>query len=219
MDKVLAIFGAGGQGKEVYEIIVASNSIKEWKEILFIDDVNPEGMLMDRKRLHLDNAIKMYGKECLRFVVALGDPIDKKKIFFMLKNYGLSFTNVIDSDARVSSFAKLGKGLIIKKGVIISPEVQIGDNTTLQAYVTVGHGVFIGEHSQISTHCAIGGESRIGSSVFIGLNVPVKEKTIIGDDTIISAGAVVLKDIEKGMVVMGNPARVIAKNDKSGIFN
>lgn len=210
---ILAIFGSGGQGKEVKELADLDNAKnKKWNEIIFVDDVQDEGFLMGIRKIHLNTAIEEYGKESLEFAVALGEPSSKKKVFDLLKAKGLHFTNVISPEATISPYAELGKGLIIKKDALISPEAQIGDNTTLQSFVAVGHGVIIGKHGQVATHSVIGGETKIGTCVYIGLNVPIKEKLYIGDNAVISAGSVVLKDVPADTTVMGNPARVIAKH-------
>lgn len=218
---ILCIFGAGGQGKEVKEIAELDNKINgKWNEIIFIDDYCPEGQLMGIRRLHFNTVEKEYSKTDVEFVIALGEPSTKKKIFEMIQKKGFNFGNVICPESQISSYANLGKGLIVKRGVLISPEAMVQDNTTLQAYVAVGHNVKIGKHCQVATHSVIGGGTQLGECVYVGLNCPIREQLIIGDNAVISAGAVVLKNVESGVTVMGNPARVIAKNNgKSSVFS
>lgn len=50
---------------------------------------------------------------------------------------------------------------------------------------------------------------RIGSNVWIGANAVVCPGVIIGDNSIIAAGAVVIKDVPSSVIVGGNPANVI----------
>jgi acetyltransferase-like isoleucine patch superfamily enzyme len=50
------------------------------------------------------------------------------------------------------------------------------------------------------------------------MNVPVKEETTIGDDVIIGMGSVVLRNIDAGMVALGNPARPMKANDSKRVF-
>ena len=213
---ILVIFGASGQGKEVKEMADLANAkSKKWEKTIFIDDFADEGDFKCCERMHLETAIEKYGIEALEFVIALGEPASKKRIFERLMERGCHFTNVISPRSQISPDAVLGKRIIVKRGAIISPDVTIGDNTTIQAYACIGHDASIGKHCQISTHVDIGGGTKVGDCVFVGLNAPVREQLEIGDGAIISAGAVVLKSIEPNVTVMGNPARVIAKNNDS----
>jgi acetyltransferase-like isoleucine patch superfamily enzyme len=53
----------------------------------------------------------------------------------------------------------------------------------------------------------------IGNGVWVGANVTILPGVTIGDDVTIGAGAVISKDIPSGVVVIGNPARVLRKID------
>ena len=50
---------------------------------------------------------------------------------------------------------------------------------------------------------------KIGNNVFIGARVIILPGTTIGDNTIIGAGAVVKGNIPSGVIVAGNPGKVI----------
>lgn len=52
---------------------------------------------------------------------------------------------------------------------------------------------------------------RIGNNVWIGMGAIVLKGVTIGDDSVIGAGAVVSRDVPAGVVVAGNPARVVKK--------
>jgi len=49
----------------------------------------------------------------------------------------------------------------------------------------------------------------VGNSSFIGANAVVKQGVRIGNNVVVGAGAVVLKDIDNNQVFVGNPARFI----------
>lgn len=55
----------------------------------------------------------------------------------------------------------------------------------------------------------------IGDNVILGTNVCVIGGITIGNDVIIGAGAVVVKDVPDNSVVVGNPARIIGKVKKN----
>ena len=50
------------------------------------------------------------------------------------------------------------------------------------------------------------------------MNVAVKEKTTLGDDVIVGMGSAVFSDIAEDSVALGNPARVMRKNDQKKVF-
>ena len=52
---------------------------------------------------------------------------------------------------------------------------------------------------------------RLGNDVFVGVNSVILCDVTIGDYSIVGAGSVVTKDVPPGVVVAGNPARVIRK--------
>ena len=89
--------------------------------------------------------------------------------------------------------------------------------------VTFGNNVFIGpncgfytaghplDHMSRNKGLEYAKQIKIGNNVWIGGNVCVMPGVTIGDNTVIGAGSVVTKDIEAGVVAVGNPAKVIKK--------
>jgi len=119
---------------------------------------------------------------------------------------------------------KLFKSLYnISKGP--SPYYKKGMNSTVDALsdlVEIGDGFISAPGSIILSHDASTithtGKSRVertivGKNVFLGANAVILPGVNVGDDSIIGAGAVVTKDVPKGMVVGGNPAKVITSVD------
>lgn len=58
------------------------------------------------------------------------------------------------------------------------------------------------------------GKISIGNNVNIGWNTVIMPGVTIEDDCIIGLGSVVTKDVPKGMVVAGTPAKVICSIDE-----
>jgi putative colanic acid biosynthesis acetyltransferase WcaB len=97
----------------------------------------------------------------------------------------------------------VGSGLRLYHGqaLVVNDRAVIGRNCVLRHATTIG----VAETS--STYGGVA--PTIGNDVDIGSNVVILGGVKIGDGAVIGAGSVVVKDVEAGAVVVGNPARVI----------
>lgn len=58
------------------------------------------------------------------------------------------------------------------------------------------------------------GKIHIGNNSFIGANSTLLQGTHIGDNTIVGAGSVVKGKFQDGVIIVGNPAKVIGKTEE-----
>lgn len=214
----LAIYCAGGLGREILEIVDMELQ-NEWSEIIFIDDVTDQKSIAGREVLSFDDFLNStYRNEEIEFVIANGDPMYRKIIFDRLEAHHLSLGNVISRSSIVPASVNIGRGSIVRFRSIFSSCSAIGINAFIGATVLIGHNVAIGDHSVINSHVCVGGWCEIGRNTFIGVNASIRDRVKIGSNCIIGMGSVVLKDVEDNMVVAGNPAKFLRMNDLSPIF-
>lgn len=104
---------------------------------------------------------------------------------------------------------QIGKGLIIDHGysLVVNKHAIIGDNCRLR------HGVTIG--CKVNEDGSQGPSPRIGDRVEIGAGAIIIGDIKVGNDVIIGAGAVVTKDVPDGVVVVGNPARIVKQTSSN----
>lgn len=122
--------------------------------------------------------------------------------------------------------------------VIVREECQIGDHVSIWSQSVIDYGVKIGHRVQIHTGVYVAQYSTIADDVFLapgvkfandphpvctkcmcgptveraarlGVGVVVGAGIIIGAGALVGAGSVVTRDVPQGMVVAGNPARVL----------
>ena len=124
-------------------------------------------------------------------------------------------------ECRLGDDCFVGPFVEIQKGVTVGSRTRVQSHSMLCELVEIGEDCFIGHGVMfINDTFATGGPAKgrmdlwrptkIGNRVSIGSNatiMPVK----ICDDTVIGAGAVVTRDIEKPGIYVGNPARFLRK--------
>ena len=98
--------------------------------------------------------------------------------------------------------ADIGKGLFINHfgGIIINPEVKMGEYCNLSPDITIGFG---GRDDKQ-------GCPTLGDRVFIGSGARIFGPVTIGNDVAIGANAVVTKDLPDNAVAVGVPAKIIS---------
>ena len=103
--------------------------------------------------------------------------------------------------------AKIGKRLFIDHGfgVVIGETAIIGDN------VTIYHGVTLGGTGKEKGKR----HPTIENNVMIGASAKVLGNIVIGENSKIGAGAIVLNDVPKNVTAVGVPAKIVKTNDIS----
>ncbi len=215
MDMKLAIYGAGGLGREVREI---AHSQGQWEEIIYIDDYNSD-IIDGCKRMSFEVFCRDYDRDMVQVICAVGDPKQKKLLYDRLSDRDYRFCNIIHERSEISSTAIIGEGVIIKSGVVISVDAKIGNNVTVMDNTYIAHGNVIGDHSHISSNVALGGDVAIGSGSFVGASVCVKERIKIGESSLIGIGTTVVKDIPDRVVCYNKKEMVYMENNLEHIFN
>lgn len=124
-------------------------------------------------------------------------------------------TRACVSGANYKFKKKYQKKLLLKYGVTVSIDAQIGKRFWMEHYngVVIGQGAVIGDDCIFYQQVTIGQKYNkypvISNGVIVYAGAKVIGDITIGDNAIIGANAVVLKDIPANSVVAGVPARVI----------
>jgi len=84
---------------------------------------------------------------------------------------------------------------------------RIGRGTRVDNLVHVAHNVWIGERCQIIAHVMLAGTVEVGDDAVVSPGALVRDHRDIGTGAHVGQGANVVKPVEPGTVVAGNPAR------------
>lgn len=209
--KKLAIYGAGGFGREVACMIAKINAIEQtWNLIGFFDDGKELGEEISHFGKNL-GGLKEINKWKSPLCVALcfGNPRTVKTIREKLTNPNLEFPNLIDPDFSIADKEtfKIGEGNIIKSKCGVTTEVKIGNFNLLNGDVAIGHDVEIGDYNTIMPGTRISGEVSIGDCNLLGADCFIKQRIKIGNHVTISPLSALLTKPKDGHTYIGNPAK------------
>ncbi len=142
---------------------------------------------------------------------------------------------IIYAGNRIGASFQTGHAALIREENIIGDDVSIGTQSVVEHHVTIGNGVrlhtrvFVPEYSVLGDNCWLGPGVMVTNALYprsegvkdrligahieagaiIGANAVLLPGVRIGARALVGAGSVVTKDVAPGMVVAGNPARVI----------
>lgn len=100
---------------------------------------------------------------------------------------------------------EVGAGCIIPKGILSS--TIIGDDVVIGNLCNIGHGATLADNVWMSVGTLIGGHTHIGRKATIGMGSRVRDNLVIGENSSIGMGSVVVKSVDSGISVFGNPAK------------
>ena len=122
----------------------------------------------------------------------------------------------------ILSGAQIGADCNICDHVFIENDVIIGDRVTVKCGVQIWDGlriendVFIGPNATFTNDIYPRSKkefkllgTHVKSGATIGANATVLPGLVIGEKAMVAAGAVVTKNVPPGVLVVGNPARIM----------
>lgn len=207
--KDIIIIGTGGFAREVAWLIEEINEKnQEWKLIGFFDENKVIFNTLNGYPIIED--LNLINRDTIHIVIAIGDSEIRKNVASRFSNY--RFATLIHPSVSISSTNNIGEGSIICKGNIITVNVVIGKHVILNIDSTVGHDVVLEDFVTILPSVNLSGYVTIKECSIVGTGSQIIQEKIIGRNTIIGAGSVVIKDINDYVIAVGIPAKEIKSN-------
>ena len=208
--KNLLIIGARGFGREVYHLAYYAKAHgTEWNIKGFLDDNKNALDGFDSYPRIIDSVENYVPDENDVFICALGNIQYRKKYANIILEKGGKFINLFHATVNPHSSVKLGSGIIINDHCGISVDITIGDFTSISSQSIIGHDVKIGAWSNIGAACFIGGYTELKESVTVNVGSILIDRITIGENAVVGAGSVVIKNVPPDVTVFGNPARKV----------
>ncbi|PYY15192.1 MAG: acetyltransferase [Acidobacteria bacterium] len=204
MTGLIVVYGAGGHGKVVAEVLAACGQKIEG----FIDD---KVSLAGSKVFDLPvfaAAEWLRSHSGAQVALGIGDNVARERAANRIKQNGCALLTVVHPSAVVARSARIDEGAAIMPVAVLNPDCEIGEGAIINTGAIVEHDVRIGRFAHLSPNSATGGGAQIGSYAHIGMGASVLPLQRVGARSVIGAGAVVVSDIPEGEIAYGIPAKV-----------
>jgi len=203
MSDHFVVYGAGGHGKVVAEVLIASGRKLDG----FIDD-NP--VLDNTLVLGLPVFIAgdwLSSHRDANVALGIGNNSARQSTASRVRQHGCKLVTGIHPAATVAGSAKIAEGVLVMPAAVLNPDCSIEEGAIINTGAIVEHDVHIGRYAHLSPNCATGGGAQIGDYSHIGMGANILPLKRIGKNCVIGAGAVVIDDVADGQVACGVPAR------------
>jgi sugar O-acyltransferase (sialic acid O-acetyltransferase NeuD family) len=209
----LVIFGAGVIARMAHYYFTRDS---EHDVVAFTVDqqYRPSDTFQDLPLLPFEEITNSYSPAEYKMFVGLGYARMNKareEKYHQAKAKGYELVSYVSSRCSFLTDHPVGDNCFILEDNTIQPFVKIGNNVTLWSGNHVGHDAVIEDHCFLTSHVVVSGFTRIGHHSFLGVNATLRNDITIAPETLIGAGAIIMKDTVEQGVYLPERARLFEK--------
>lgn len=210
----LVIFGIGGFGREIHELIEDINAASPTYSILGFLDANEQSHGTQVHGLPVLGGLDwIEGNKGVAVTLGIGSPSVKARLAPEMRSLGAVFPRLCHPQSNIGRRVSIGEGTIACAGSVLTTDLSLGQFVTLNLNVTIGHDARISDFVTIAPGAHVSGSVTIGTGTDIGTGATIVQGVKVGEWSVIGAGASVVKPIPGNVTAVGVPAKVIKERD------
>jgi acetyltransferase EpsM len=201
--KDLIIFGGGGHGKTLIELIraagkyhiagIVDDSLPAGDSILGITVLGGADVLPSLRRKGIGQAVNAIG--------GISNPTVRHQVFDRLEKSGFTCPTLIHPSAVIEPSAVLSAGVQVFSHAYIGSDARLGFGVIANTGVVVSHDCMIEDLANLSPGALLAGGVRVGTAALVGMGVTINLGVLVGKDARIGNGATIKADVPEGRIV------------------
>ncbi|MBB4634518.1 acetyltransferase [Longimicrobium terrae] len=220
MVQPLVIVGAGGHGREMAALVAEINAAApRWELLGFVDDGREPGTAVGDSRVLGGAEWLLNSTIAPHVVLGLGSPALKRRLAERLRPRVAGFPALVHPGVTLHPSARVGEGVQVCAGCVVTVDLEIGAFATLNRLCTVSHDCRVGEYATLAPGVLLAGAVHVGEGADLGIGCSVIQGVRIGAWSIVGAGAAVVRDLPADCTAVGVPARPIRQRAAGWYLN
>jgi sugar O-acyltransferase (sialic acid O-acetyltransferase NeuD family) len=212
-NKKLLIYGIGETAEIAYEYFTHDS---DFDVVAFVVDekYKIESKIFDLPVILFEEVERIYPPEdYYMFAAATYNKLNRIRtlMYKKAKEKHYQMASYISSKAFIWHNVMIGDNVMILENNVIQTNVKVGNNVILWSGNHIGHRSTIEDHVYLSSHCVISGFCTIKKYSFLGVNCTFNDEITLAEDNIVGSGSLIVKNSQKGNLLIGSPARVAPK--------
>lgn len=215
---VYGVYGASGFGREVMPILKRQADMCSGEgEFVFIDDAlaskvaNGYSVVSFEDFVNKTHTIK-------KVAIAIANSKIREALSLKLVLANIQVANVKATTVDILDEVEIEDGYILCPHVTLTSNIKIGKSFHANLYSYVAHDCIIGDYVTFAPSVKCNGNVIIENHAYLGTGAIIKQgrpnkPIVIGEGAIIGAGAFVTKSVAPYTTVIGNPARLLSKEN------
>ena len=211
----VVVVGASGFGRECLDVLDAMVAAGDPIEIVGVLDDAPSEANLERLAARgvpylgaLDAWLRAPGSD-VQFVLGIGSPPVRELLVSKFESAGLQPFAAVHPSATFGETCELAEGIVVCAGAVISNNVRLGRYVHINPNATIGHDSVLEDFVSVNPAAVISGEVLVERQTLVGASATVLQNLNVGGRAVVGAGAVVTKDVARGSVMVGVPARAL----------